>query len=83
MAYQIDQAKVVGVVIEANGALTDKGFNHGEIIIGLAELIGRVIVEAADTNIQAKELVKVVMSHMDRTITIGAHASGKSIIEKV
>ena len=83
MAYQIDQAKVVGVVIEANGALTDKGFNHGEIIIGLAELIGRVIVEAADTSIQAQELVKVVMAHMDRTITIGAHAAGKSIIEKV
>jgi hypothetical protein len=83
MSYQIDQSKVAGVVIEANLALSDKGFNHGEIILGLAELTGRVIVEAADTNIQAKELVKVVMAHMDRTITIGAHATGKSIIEKV
>ncbi|NBS70537.1 hypothetical protein EBT31_16730, partial [bacterium] len=75
MSYQIDQKKVAGVVIEANLALSDKGFNHGEIIIGLAELAARVIVEASDTNIQAKELVKVAMAHMDRTITIGAHAT--------
>lgn len=83
MSYQIDQRKVAGVVVEANLALSNKDFNHGEIILGLAELAGRVIVEAADTNIQAKELVKVVMAHLDRTITIGAHAAGKSIIEKV
>jgi hypothetical protein len=83
MSYQIDQQKVAGVVIEANLALSDKGFNHGEIILGLGELAGRIIVEAADTPVQAKELVKVVIGHMERTITIGAHVAGKSIIEKV
>ena len=80
MSYQIDQRKVAGVVVEASLALSDKDFNHGEIIIGLAELLARVIVEAADTNIQAKELVQVAIAHMDKTITIGAHATGKSII---
>lgn len=82
MAYLIDQRKVAGVVVEANLALSNKDFNHGEIIIGLAELLARVIVEAADTNIQAKELVSVAMAHIDRTITVGAHATGKSIIAK-
>lgn len=80
MSYQIDQRKVAGVVVEANLALSGKEFNHGEIIIGLAELLARIIVDAADTNIQAKELVSVAMAHMDKTITIGAHATGKSII---
>ena len=82
MSYQIDQRKVAGVVIEANLALSNKDFNHGEIIIGLAELLARIIVDAADTNIQAKELVSVAMAHMDKTITVGAHATGKSIIAK-
>jgi hypothetical protein len=82
MSYQIDQRKVAGVVIEANLALSSKDFNHGEIIIGLAELLARVIVEAADTNIQAKELVSVALAHIDKTITVGAHATGKSIIAK-
>ena len=80
MSYQIDQRKVAGVVLEANGALNDKGFNHGEVILGLAELIGRVIVEAADTPVQAGELVKVVLAHMELTIRIGAEVTEKRII---
>lgn len=83
MSYQIDARKVAGVVIEANSALTDKNFNQGEVILGLAELIGRVIVESADTSIQAGEMVKVVMAHLDKTITVGSQAKGKSIIAGV
>lgn len=83
MSYQIDQRKVAGVVIEANQALSGKGFNHGEIIIGLAELTARIIVDASDTAIQAGELVKVAMAHIDRTITVGSQATGKSIIARV
>lgn len=80
MSYEIDQRKVVGVVLEANGALGDKGFNHGEIIIGLSELIGRVIVEASDTSVQAGELMKVAIAHMEKTIRVGAEATGKQQI---
>lgn len=80
MSYEIDQHKVVGVVLEANGALGDKGFNHGEIILGLSELIGRVIVEASDTSVQAGELMKVAIAHMEKTIRVGAEATGKQQI---
>jgi len=80
MSYEIDQRKVVGVVLEANGALGDKGFNHGEIIIGLSELIGRVIVEASDTSVQAGELMKVAIAHIEKTIRVGAEATGKQQI---
>ena len=78
--YAIEQRKVVAVALEANAALTNKDFNHGEIILGLAELIGRVVVETADTSIQAAELMKVAMEHASRTIQIGAQARGKSQI---
>lgn len=80
MSYKIDQRKVQGVVIEANLALQGKDFNHGEVIIGLAELIGRVVVEVADSQIQATELVKVANNHLENTVRIGAQAREKSII---
>jgi hypothetical protein len=80
MSYQIDQRKVVGVVLEANAALNDKGFNHGEVILGLAELVGRVIVEASETSIQSGELMKVAIAHMEKTISVGAEATEKRII---
>ena len=83
MSYQIDQRKVAGVVIETNQALSDKDFNHGEVILGLAELIGRIIVDAADSSIQAKELVQVAAAHMSKTIQIGAEAQDKRIITGV
>jgi hypothetical protein len=83
MSYQVDQRKVAGVVIEANAALSGKDFNHGEVIIGLAELIGRIIVEASDNGIQAKELAQVAANHIGLTIKVGAEATEKRIITGV
>ena len=71
------------MVIETNAALNNKDFNHGEVIIGLAELIGRIIVEAADNGIQAKELAQVAANHIGLTIKIGAEAREKRIITGV
>lgn len=80
MSYQIDPRKVAGVVVECNAALSSKGFNTGEILIGLTELLGRVIVEAGHTHIQHDDMKRVVSEHLDRTVRIGAHATEKSII---
>lgn len=82
MAYEIEERKVAGVVKEASLALSGKDFNHGEVLVGLAEMLGRLIVEVADTHIQMTEMVKVVEDHINRTITIGAHATGKSGIAR-
>jgi hypothetical protein len=80
MSYQIDQKRVIGVVTECNFALDGKGFNHGEVILGLAELMGRIIVETSETSLQARDLSKVAVDHLTNTITIGAQATGKSNI---
>jgi hypothetical protein len=77
MSYQIDKRKIAGVVMEANRAISGKDFNHGEVVLGLAELIGRVIVEAADGPIQAKELMQVATNHVANTVRIGAEAREK------
>lgn len=80
MAYEIEPRKVAGVVVEANNALRPHGFNHGEIIVGLSELIGRVIVDAARTQIQADELLEVAGKHLKDTVRIGAQAKDRRII---
>jgi hypothetical protein len=82
MSYKIDPRKVAGVVVEANQAINNKGFNHGEVVLGLAELIGRVIVSVSTTPIQAQELVQVVENHLALTLKRGAEATEKSIIAR-
>jgi hypothetical protein len=80
MSYQIDQRKVAGVVVETNAAISNKGFNHGEVVLGLAELLGRTIVAAVGDQVQAQELLKVAVNHIGTTIRIGAEAQDKRII---
>jgi len=75
MQAQIEARKVAGVVIEASRILGDKGFNRGEMILGLSELIGRLIVDTAQDTIQAEELLKIVGNHISKTIDIGVQAT--------
>lgn len=82
MTYQIEPRKVAGVVREASAALEGKGFNHGEVLVGLAELLGRVIVDVGTHHIQMDDMKKVVIDHLDRTIRIGAHATEKSVVAR-
>ena len=80
MNVPIEQRKVAGVVIEASRILADKGFNRGEIILGLSELIGRLIVDSVENTIQAEELTKIVGNHISKTIEIGVQATQKRIV---
>jgi hypothetical protein len=80
MNVQLEQRKVAGVVIEASRILADKGFNRGEIILGLSELIGRLIVDSVEDTIQAEELTKIVGGHISKTIEIGIQATQKRIV---
>lgn len=78
MTYKIDPRKVAGVVTEANTAIGNRGFNHGEVALGLAELLGRVMVESCVGPQQLDDLKKAVTEHLERTVKIGAHARGVS-----
>lgn len=76
----IDARKVAGVVKAGLVIVGDKGFSRAEIIIGLAELLGRLIVESSETSLQAEELAKIAHNHTDISIGIGLRATNKSII---
>jgi len=83
MQIQIDPRKVAGVVKEANDAMLQHPFNPAEVIIGLTELTGRIIVECGSTAVQMEELKEVVLGHLERTISIGSHAAGKGPLQRV
>lgn len=80
----VDPYKVAGVVKEVSQILASKGFSRLDLIIGLAEVTGRVIVDASETQIQAKELSAVAFGHLSQTITVGlAQTQGQSRIARL
>lgn len=79
----IETNKVAGVMQEAAHAVSGKGFNAGEIIVGLSELVGRIIVDTASNHIAMKDMVTAVVEHLDRTIIAGSQAQEKSLIERI
>jgi hypothetical protein len=83
MTTVLDPNKIAGVVKSVATIVSDKGFNRGEILLGLSEMIGRIIVDVADNSIQADELYTLCQQHMSRTIHIGSQASEKQIIARV
>ena len=76
MSYDIDPRRVAGVVNECQLALNNRGFNHGEVIVGLAELVGRTIVQASDTPVTGADAAKVVIEHLNRTLHAGFTSKG-------
>jgi hypothetical protein len=80
MSYRIDPQKVAGVITETNRAIEGKGFNEGEVMIGLAELLGRIAVSAGSGPTQIDNIKDVIVDHILRTIRIGSFATEKSNI---
>lgn len=76
MSYDIDPRRVGGVVAETQRALSGHNFSHGEVLVGLAEVIGRTIVDVATTPIQGADAAKVVAEHLQRTLHAGFTSKG-------
>lgn len=76
MSYEIQPNKVAGVVRECELAIGNGIFNTGEIIVGLTELIGRVIVKACNTPVSMGQAAETVSKHLTQTLYHGAIAKG-------
>lgn len=76
MSYEINPNRVKGVVSECDRAIGNGIFNTGEILIGLTELLGRVIVKACDTPISMGQAAEIVSEHLTKTLYRGAVAKG-------
>lgn len=76
MSYEISPNRVKGVVNECQNVIGMGHFNTGEILVGLTELLGRVIVKSCDTPISMGQAKDIVMQHLNNTLHHGALAKG-------
>lgn len=80
MAYEIKRENIIGVARETNQVLCHHGFNHGETVLGLAELIGHVVADVSKNHIQAEELIELVVGHIRGTVKQIAEVGGKPLV---
>ncbi len=83
MSYEINPDKVRGVVTEVDLMLGNGVFNTGEIILGLTELLGRVIVKACDTPPAMGQAAQIVADRLEQTLKHGAMAKGFGLSENL
>lgn len=76
MSYEISPNRVKGVVAECQQVIGVGHFNTGEVIVGLTELLGRVIVKSCETPVSMGQAKDVVMQHLNNTLHHGALAKG-------
>jgi hypothetical protein len=72
----IDPRRVMGVIVEANRALNGQGFNQPEVLLGLSQLIGRVIVEMSPGPSDTEAYKELCKNHIDDTVRLGFEAKG-------
>lgn len=66
-----------GVQEQAMRAIDVRTFDPPEVIFGLAELVGRLIVKSVKgTWLEKKEVMDEVCKHIERTIKAGLEAEG-------
>lgn len=81
MEQTVTPGKVIGVIIEAQKALINKGFNDAEVILGLQELVGRVIVDVSLSEIGAAVLIKYAKEHLDSTVKAGMQIKSQHMLD--
>jgi hypothetical protein len=73
----------MGVILEVDRMLKQGNFpfNTVEVMLGLQELVGRIIVDMAMTPVSASELVTHTKQHLDNTVRIGMETKGLSVLQ--
>lgn len=80
MAYEVTPGNVTWVCENVLKSINDGQFNHGEVMLGIAEALGRVITSAADTPVQALSAIAVVTNHMQAAVLAGFTARGFNMV---
>lgn len=72
MEVSLDKDKIAQVWRIAGQAVSDKGIQTPEVLFGLAELIGRILVEhTGGTIIEKTDAIKPLVEHIERTVRVG------------
>lgn len=76
MHHDINEGNVKWVVQRLNDAMGNGQFSTGEVILGVAEFAGRMVVALADTPVQGMQALQILMGHMQECTKAGYAARG-------
>lgn len=75
--FNVNPGNVKWVVAKVSNALQQgEQFTFGEVLLGLTEVLGRMIVEVAETPVAGLQSVEVMNNHLKNTIGAGFTAKG-------
>lgn len=79
MSVEMDQHRIRGVQERVANVLSTKEFSPAEVIFGLSEFVGRMIVGYVDgTWLTKKEVADAAAKHIALTVKIGVERGGQS-----
>jgi hypothetical protein len=85
MEAKITPRNVMAVVVEVDAMLRakakDMNLNQVEVILGLQELVGRIIVDMSTNQVGADSLINHMKQHLDDTVRIGMRTKGQPIAQ--
>lgn len=76
MSYDVSPGNIEWVKTRVMQALDGGQFNIGEVIMGVAEALGRVVVANSETPVQAGQCLQIIVDHLNRTMHAGYTAKG-------
>lgn len=74
--YDVVPGNVAWAAQKVVQALDGGNFNHGEVILGVAEALGRIVVNIAETPVQGGQCLQVIVNHLNETMQAGFTAKG-------
>jgi len=87
MEVTVTPRNVMVVVIEVDRMLKaksrDMNLNQAEVMLGLQELVGRLIVEMSLTSVGTDTLINHAKQHLDDTVRIGMATKGQPLGTRV
>ncbi len=76
MKQEINQKRVLDAIVEMNKVLVGMKLNQAEVMLAAQELVGRCIVEMANTPTSAAAIAETCVKHLGDTVRIGLETRG-------
>lgn len=76
MAYEVVPGNITWVCENVLKSVNDGQFNHGEVILGVAEALGRIVIASAETPVQGASALQACIDHLRTTLAAGYSARG-------
>jgi len=78
MAYEVTPGNVTWVCENVLKSVNDGQFNNGEVILGVVEALGRIVIASANTPVQGASALQACIDHLRTTLSAGYAARGYS-----